>query len=468
MNPATKRQNSWHLPESVQPATLIFAAAVVAVLYAGPDKTLWIDEYLHFAFGALNFAEALDVLEATTGAGVNWGQTGVYLLLDNFLLNVFGANILALRLPSILSAFAMILAGLYFLRVKGLRYSYQWLLLAAFLAQGSLLYFSGESRPYMPMASAAIALLTFYALPIERRRSVVGVLLGLWGFIWGALMHPYWLGFLIIAVGFGWWAYRTSMSETKSWRFFLRFLSPGWFGLGLALYAALALLTWKRGDSGFRTDPFEYTGSLMGSGQTLVSTHFETIFLPANLDLTILPVSIQWFNISRVLVIVILIGLPVLAVWHRKRLPALAFPVALMWIGIGSSVVLGLLSWTQSYWIVQRQWVGGMAIATLGLIWALGLIIQGSATGIYRNVPRIIAVVTCIVIVFNGIGSAVGLMGNWSNVSTVWGEFEFAGKSRGELVQETRNSGDWVRLANINIARGGAVWREVAEYYGVR
>ena len=58
----------------VNSGLLILSALVVSILYSGFDKPIWIDEYLHFAFGGLSFTEALDVLRSTTGSGVNWGK----------------------------------------------------------------------------------------------------------------------------------------------------------------------------------------------------------------------------------------------------------------------------------------------------------------------------------------------------------------------------------------------------------
>ncbi len=169
---------------------LIFAAFWVSLLFSGFGKPMWIDEYLHFAFGGMNFFEAINVLESSTGSGVNWGQTGTYLLMDNLLLSLFGANLLAFRLPSILSGFVLIIAAIYFLRLKGQNLFFQWLVVFAFLAQSSLMYYAGESRPYMPMSSAAVAALAFYAVPISKRSTFVGYFLAFWSFIWGALMHP--------------------------------------------------------------------------------------------------------------------------------------------------------------------------------------------------------------------------------------------------------------------------------------
>jgi hypothetical protein len=72
-------------------------------LYMSLGRPIWIDEFLHFAVAAIpSSAPAWQTITRSI-TGVNHGQTGVYMMLDYWLLSAFGANAVVLRLPSILS-----------------------------------------------------------------------------------------------------------------------------------------------------------------------------------------------------------------------------------------------------------------------------------------------------------------------------------------------------------------------------
>ena len=447
---------------------LIFAALGVSLLFSGFNKPLWIDEYLHFAFGGLSFFEAIDVVESSTGSGVNWGQTGTYFLMDNILLNFFGANLHALRLPSIISGFVLIGAAIYFLRLKGQNPFFQWLVVFAFLAQGSLMYFTGESRPYMPMASSAVAALAFYAIPMLKRSTFIGYFLAFWRFIWGALMHPYWPGFLVMIIAFSIWVQRQGGDQPLDRRLALRFIAFPWLIAGGVIYLTVAALTWAKGTAGFVAPPFEWMGSATGTLQTLVSTHLMPLFLPSAWDIPYLPIHIQWFNISRLLIVVTVITISLLAIISRKKYSNIKFAAVLIWIGISSSFFLALLSYVQSYWILQRQWVGGMAITTVGIIWALGIIMRNLKSIGLPRFPVLVASAAVATIAFNSANALIDVAQSISQSSDAWSTYDADSRSREDLVAVTRQSGDWVYLGNMNIVRGGPVWREVSDIYGSR
>ncbi len=156
-----------------------------------------------------------------------------------------------------------------------------------------------------------------------------------------------------------------------------------------------------------------------------------------------------------------------LAMISRKKYPNIEFAAVLIWIGISSSFLLALLSYVQSYWILQRQWVGGMAITTVAIIWALG-IVMSSYKGIgFTRVPILVASAAIATIAFNSANALIGAVQSISHSSDAWSTYDADKRSVEELVTATRQSGDWVYLGNMNIARGGPVWREVSEYYGI-
>ncbi len=156
---------------------LVVLAVFITIINSGFSKPLWIDEYLHFAMGSLTFTEAIQVIAETTGDGVNWGQTGTYLFLDYLLGNLFGANLWALRAPSIISGFILLLAAVYFMRARGLSRPWQLIALLILGSQWTLMYYVGEARPYLPMAASAVAVLAYYSVDVRRRSSLPARLL---------------------------------------------------------------------------------------------------------------------------------------------------------------------------------------------------------------------------------------------------------------------------------------------------
>src|ERR1700741_4257591 len=96
-------------------ALLALLSGALILVYASTGRPLWIDEFLHFAFGAFRSTVSAWHAIRHSIASINFGQTGIYMLLDYWLLKAFGANAVALRLPSILSAGLMLWGGLQFL-----------------------------------------------------------------------------------------------------------------------------------------------------------------------------------------------------------------------------------------------------------------------------------------------------------------------------------------------------------------
>ena len=145
-------KNGGKLPGIAVPALLGLLSTALIVFYASIGRPLWIDEFLHFAFGG--FTSTLSAWHAITNSirAFNFGQTGLYMLVDYWLLKLFGANLLALRLPSLLSAGLMLWAGFEFLSKR--RYGPLWQvnLLVCYLGQQTLMYYTGEARPYMALA----------------------------------------------------------------------------------------------------------------------------------------------------------------------------------------------------------------------------------------------------------------------------------------------------------------------------
>lgn len=440
---------------------LILMAVAITVLNSGFGKPLWIDEYLHFAMGSLSSREALEVIAASTGDGVSWGQTGVYLFVDYVLGSVFGANLWALRAPSIIAGLMLLLSAVWFLRTKGLNRVWQAIVLAALGGQVTLGYYVGEARPYLPMAASVVAVLAFYSTSIADRRSVLGRLLGFTALIVGAAFHPYWLPFTLVIIGFCMWVDRRAGNINR--RADVRaFLSLPMLISGVVIYVVLAGLTWMSNARSMPADPWEFVGGPQGWVRTILSTHLDFVSPThesfVSLD-AFMPLSVGF---TRVLALG-LVGLAtVLTLISRKWRPALVEPVVLLWIAVGSTVAISALSLINEYWIIQRQWLAGVALAPIAVVWALAKLWRTPAGSALPWAKGVAALAVGLIGAQFALAVSQGIDQVW-NHSAAFASFHEAVGTPDEIV----GVGDPVFAGNVNVARGGPIWREQARYYGV-
>ena len=439
---------------------------VVVILYSGFGKPIWIDEFLHFSLGAMNFSEATTALNQSLGGGVNWGQTPTLFLLDHLLLENFGANLWVLRLPSIIAGFLLIMLAVYFLRMRGVGRLFQWLLIFAFASQGSLMFYVGEARPYMLMASTAVALLVFFSLGLEQRRTWIGVLVGIYAIVVGALAHPYWIFFLFLTVVFGVYLRGLRPNSLKSLRRATTEASPIWIGVGLLIFAVTAFVSWAKESSTFSTDPYEFIESPIGAVRTLGSTHFGLLGLPPEWAIENLPNWLNLFNIDRILIFVLVAACVFYLVRDKVQNVDLVPPLVLLGLGVFSTTVISLVSLVRSYWIVQRQWLGGIAFATIAIVWLIALLSKRIAKS-RVSLGAAIAAVTAMAIVWNSYITVSGQIGVVQTHNEVFLEFRQDTRSEQELIKFAQETGAWEYVANVNAVRGGPVWRGLALYYGV-
>lgn len=446
---------------------LVVAGLAITALYAGWGRPLWIDEFVQFAMGGMDLGEALQTIWNTTGGrGVNWGQTGIYYFLDYLLGSLFGASLFAVRLPSIVAAFMMLMSAILFLRLCGISRVWQAVMLLAFVGQSSLMYYTGEARPYMPMASFTVAALAYYRFPLYRRRSWFARGIGVYALIIGSVFHPYWIIFLGVVLVFSIWCAVRSGTLTRSWSAFARFLNPALLVPGVALYFLVAATTWLKSRTSMSYDPFEFVGSTAGWVRTMFGTHLPILYLPPIFEIPYRAPQLEWLNPTRVLALVVLLLMTVLPIASIRLRRSIAPPAVLLWAGVMTTVVLSVLSYSQGYWIVQRQWLGGISLVTVAVVWFFAELTQSAALrrSWLWKVPGILFVLVVASSAFTAIS---GELSRISNRGASWVSIEAEDRSRAELVEYTRSTRDWVYLANVNIARGGGVWREVAGYYGV-
>jgi hypothetical protein len=334
---------------------LILLGLLVITAYASIGRPMWIDEFAHFALGGLPPADAMVTIVATTGASLNQGHTGVYLLVDYWLMQAFGANLFALRLPSILSGVVLLAAAATFIRLKGFKLVWRAVVIIALGANASLMYFTGEARPYMPLVASCLATLTYYQYPLSERRTFTAWAFGVIGILGGSVSHPYYALFgPLIAVYSLWERGYLSRSRDNLPRM-IAFLNP-WLVLpAVFLFIVVGLLSWAKGRPGHSHDPWFWFGSIGRTVDAVASAHVE-IFQPIAISTSLVVAGL----VLLILVLIRAVGLTV-------ALP----PVVLMVLGVTTSIVVTLASVIGEYWVFVRQSVGGMAIVTLGWVWLM-------------------------------------------------------------------------------------------------
>ena len=169
---------------------LIIFSTLTIFRFSSLGRPIWIDEFLHFAFGsATSIVDAWNMF--LLSLPINHGQTGIYMMLDYFLLKAFGANTLALRAPSIFCGAWLLFVANQFIKFQGFHYIWRLVVIFALFLQVGLMYFVGEARPYMPLAASVVGVLTYYSAPYGDRKYFFIRAIGYISVFIGVCTHPY-------------------------------------------------------------------------------------------------------------------------------------------------------------------------------------------------------------------------------------------------------------------------------------
>ena len=451
-------ESKWS-PLFITPITV----ALTVLLYMGLWRGIWFDELLHFAFGGMSFEYAIKAIDYST-IRVNHGQTGAYFLLDWALLHVFGASAIALRAPSWISAIFMLTAAITFLKAKGFSWHWQLLAVLSLGANETLMFFAGEARPYMPMAASALAMLAFYSLGAVERRRWWGRSLAIFGFLFGSIIHPYWAVFWILVAGFslivGW----KDHSFQRTWRGVLLFVAPAYVLPSIILYVGVALLTWLRRFLRFGWPDSTYDWSLLTN--SFLQNHFSFA-----------PYLYPWrsgtstFDAGIAIVIGTAFLVAVTALWliflPRTRNQRLLAPTLLFAAAGLSSVFFSYLSYRSEYLIFERQWLGGMALASVASTWFFAEWWRRCRSLQPVAIAPSIAFVGLVMVSFAL--SVVSQLNITMDRYEAWQEMRNDTRSMDELIAAAGVSESFMYepqnptegygyLANINVIRGGPVW----------
>jgi hypothetical protein len=425
---------------------LVAVGLVIVILFSSYGRPIWIDEFLHFALGGMDLGQVVTAIRKTT-TEVNHGQTGVYMFVDYLLLKAFGASSLALRLPSLIATAMLLFSAATFIRLKGLSYGFQYLMLVVLAGQTALMYYGGEARPYMFLAATTVATLTYYNYPLVRRRNWLALVFGIFGVCVGVLMHPYYPLMLAVILPLSFWALLRDRQVDGTVRGFVRFANVPLLAVAAVLYLVVGWLTWMPVSHFFGLNPYEFMGSLSNAVVVGLRDHFQNVR-----------------DIATWLPLLVVLSVAALT-WVRFRgAGRLAPPLALIMLALLSSAAVSYASYYRTYWIMNRQWVAGVALASVAMVWLYGEMHQMARqeNSFVLDIP---------VALFAGLGLITALSVGQNQVSVLRGYQEasavFAADNRSisELADFIASESDWVYVGNVNAARGGPVWPMFTDWY---
>lgn len=436
---------------AVEQMALHLVALLLVVVFSSSNRPIWIDEFLQFALASHALPESMELI-AITSATINHGQTGFYSLLNVLSLQAFGADVFGLRLISYVATYLLLVSSWTLIGNMGLGIG--WKILGLFAiganAQGmaGLMYFAGEARPYMLLASTVMATFAFYTAPESRKRRAGYLLLGAFGIIGGFLNHPYYIGYWAAAVVFGYLVRIFRDRKTVSVRDFVQFLAPALSSVGLIAYVVVGSLTWMQSSPSFQEDPW-YWISPVDFALSVFRSH-----------------AAAWAtDISSVvtggapLLIIFLAGVTAIIRPGKERAMIL---LAGGLVALGALTTLGIsgLSYFREYWILPRQWVGGMALSTIGMVWLTAEITRAWSARWPRSVAVFVA--SFALVTANSFFTAAqtefkGFVAN----EAYWSELG----NQSLTVEELIEAENWVEGANLNVLHGGRVHPDFARYY---
>ena len=432
--------------------TVTVLGSVFLLLCSDAGRPVWMDEFLHFVLASYDSAAEAGHVVYTTTVGINHGQTGVYMMLDHWLLKWFGASAVILRLPSLASTVLLLGGAVSIMRSRGLGLLWQWLVLAALAGQQAcVMHYVPEARPYIPLAGASVGVLAYYLTSENRRRGLAATLLGWTSILWGVMIHPYfavyWLALFLFAHG-------VKLSEGASrtgWRSLFRHVNLPASLVGSVVFIIVGKLTWLRGGPSFPFDPFQWIKREHLFSAAVDGCHFEFLaYHPLRLALMA----------ACAVTPVIFILLPVRL---RQTWQPLVAPALLVCLAMGISALLAWLSYRRDYWILTRQWVASAALVPIGVVWFWGVLSR-------TLVPRLPSLAALLVIGFVAVTTMYAVRMTHHRLAGA-AAVRAAPPAAAPLpaaayATPPTTPEDWVALANDNIARGGPVWPVFQHYYG--
>lgn len=336
----------------------LLASALIIVSYSSIFRPMWIDEAIHFVLSGHPTLGELLLRLHNPDAGFLTRQTGFYQVINYLTLQVTGANWVALRLPSILSAALMIWAMYVFLRERGVSRTFQFVGLIALAGQAGFMYYVGEARPYLPYAATTLGVLAYFTASAESQRKSHVKWLGWLSLYLGALFHLYFLLVIPAVLAYSVWYWFFRLDERPSWRSLRQAGHPWLVASSLVLALILGWLTWMRPQETNQLEAFAWTGgSLTSLADTALNFHLE--FLPAPALRT------SFLIVEAGLVLYLLVSRKFRT--HRELFAS----GVLIVLAITTSVIISVASVANNYAIATRQLVVGPLLIAVAFTWQL-------------------------------------------------------------------------------------------------
>lgn len=435
---------------AIEQTALHLISLLLVVVFSSFNRPIWFDEFLQFAFASHALPESMELM-ATTSATINHGQTGFFSLLNVLSLQASGADLIGLRLISYVATYLLLVSSWTLIGNMGLGTGWKILGLFAIGANGQgtgLMYFAGEARPYMLLASTVMATFAFYTAPQARGRRTGYLLLGAYGIIVGFLNHPYYIGYWAAAVIFGYLVRIFRDRKKFSVRDFVQFLVPALSIAGLMSYVIVGSLTWMRSSPSLQLDPWRYLSPL-----DFVLSVFRSHAAAWATD-----VGPGVTGGAPLIIMLLALLTALIRPGEERRMILLAGGL----VALGALTTLGIsgLSYLREYWILPRQWVGGMALSTIGMVWLTAEITRAWSVRWPRSVAVFIAgfgLVTATSFFSAAQTEFEGFVAN----EAYWSELGNQGLTVEELI-ETEN---WVEAANLNVLHGGRLHPDFRFFY---
>jgi hypothetical protein len=219
--------------------------------------------------------------------------------------------------------------------------------------------------------------------------------------------------------------------------------------VGGLLFLLVGQLTWMRRVLQFDYDPL----ALMNNswGYTIdrgIVDHFanETTAWPwvaALTVLTLICLAVAWFRCSR------------------DILP----PLVLIIIALVTSVTVSGLSAMRTYWILERQWVAGIALVCVAGVWFFAELLKSATLARERllTLPAYVFIVLTVGSAAIALTDQIQLTNDRRSAHT---EFVNETRTMDELRPAQINDDNaYIYAANVNAARGGPVWTMFVDWY---
>lgn len=419
-------------------------------------KGIWIDEVVQFALGAADStAQAWRMFHSTAGT-LNHGQTGLYYMLDHWLLRAFGASTFWLRFPTFVCALWLFFGMRHLFNQWKLPFHWQLWGFLTVSATPTLTFYMSEARPYLPLAACVIGALAYYYTPIEARKRPAARALGWGSVIVGAMMHPYFAVYWLYVTCIPYVQRLLENSERPSVRAFLAHANLRLSVTGTILYFTVAAVTWLGHPAGkMNMNPFEWLPKEVPFVYQVLLAHFQV------------------FDGGGVVAFLFVFAFSGLALWSvnavKKHYPAL---VGAQLLGIGALALTSLVSYMSyrvNYWIVHRQWIASVALSVVGTTLFVALVA--------KMLNRRAAIVwTLLVFAFSGFHGIKGFQNRAALSQELLGDsspfyaVRYLMGANGPVhvnrqVSEPKSNDDYEAIANSNAKQGGPVDKRMLGFY---